>query len=281
MALWPVPSSRRITQGVSRRHNALDIGAPMGSAVVAPVSGRVTRVTRSNRGFGNNIRIVTAQGVEMVFAHLSAFGVRQGQTVRAGQIVGRVGSSGMSTGPHLHFEARRPGPDRFSGTTSTTSAINPLGFLRAARDVIKLARYPASTLGSIAAKQIVRKRTMPRQQQEQHAILSATANQLRRIGQINTFNLGRMIAQGNVQAAQSLGRSLGETAGKIFGPQAIEDITTKVVDSRASRVMFVLGGFTLMLVGLILFGGTFKDDIAEGGAKLAGLAARAAVTGGA
>jgi murein DD-endopeptidase MepM/ murein hydrolase activator NlpD len=73
--------------------------------VLAARSGVVT-ITRWVEGYGNMVAIRHKLGVSTVYAHLSAFLVREGQSVAVGQPIGRVGSTGESTGPHLHFEVR-------------------------------------------------------------------------------------------------------------------------------------------------------------------------------
>ena len=109
---------RRHPMGGQRRfHHGVDIAAPHGTPVVAAASGRVTRSTY-NSLLGNYIRISHADGYETVYAHLSRRQVQRGQRVSQGQQIGREGSTGRSTGPHLHFEIRRNG-----------STLNPETFL--------------------------------------------------------------------------------------------------------------------------------------------------------
>ncbi|MEQ1493993.1 MAG: M23 family metallopeptidase, partial [Terricaulis sp.] len=78
-------------------HPGVDIAAAMGTPVVAPADGRVMRAT-TNTDYGNMIEIDHGDGFALRYAHLSAFDVREGETVRAGQIIGRVGNSGRSSG---------------------------------------------------------------------------------------------------------------------------------------------------------------------------------------
>lgn len=110
--IWPCPSSRRITSdfgmreqpmpGASTNHNGIDIGAPTGSAIIASASGRVTTSRYSNSA-GNFIVISHGNGVSTVYMHCSALYVSEGEMVTQGQTIGAVGSTGFSTGPHLHF----------------------------------------------------------------------------------------------------------------------------------------------------------------------------------
>jgi peptidoglycan hydrolase-like protein with peptidoglycan-binding domain len=88
-----------------RFHTGVDFPAPMGTPVLAARSGVVT-ITRWVGSYGNMIAIRHELGLSTVYAHLSVFLVREGQSVAVGQPIGRVGSTGESTGPHLHFEVR-------------------------------------------------------------------------------------------------------------------------------------------------------------------------------
>jgi murein DD-endopeptidase MepM/ murein hydrolase activator NlpD len=89
-----------------RFHTGLDFPAAPGVAVTAAAAGRVTFAGPSSGGWGNLVVIAHGSGVRTMYAHLSRVSVRVGQRVAAGTRVGRVGSSGNSTGPHLHFEVR-------------------------------------------------------------------------------------------------------------------------------------------------------------------------------
>lgn len=88
---------------VSRPHEGIDVSAPMGTPIVAPAAGRVMTVTRE-RGYGNVLEIDHGNGIVTKFAHTSRIVVRPGQRVTRGQLVANVGNSGLSTGPHLHYE---------------------------------------------------------------------------------------------------------------------------------------------------------------------------------
>ena len=87
-------------------HRGVDYAGGMGSPVVAPAAGRVALVGRESEGFeihGNTIGIDHGQGVASILIHLSRIDVKEGDFVQAGQVIGAVGSSGASTGPHLHW----------------------------------------------------------------------------------------------------------------------------------------------------------------------------------
>ncbi|MBD2313308.1 M23 family metallopeptidase [Desertifilum sp. FACHB-1129] len=87
-------------------HRGVDYAGPYGSPVVAPAAGRVALVGREADGFqihGNTVGVDHGQGVTSIFLHLSQIRVREGDFVQAGQVIGTVGSTGASTGPHLHW----------------------------------------------------------------------------------------------------------------------------------------------------------------------------------
>ncbi len=101
---WPVLGS--ITQGYWYGHRAIDVGASTGSAVLAADGGFVSFAGWTDLGYGYLIVIDHANGFATYYAHLSGFYVQTGQAVDRGQVIGAVGSTGWSTGPHLHFEVR-------------------------------------------------------------------------------------------------------------------------------------------------------------------------------
>jgi murein DD-endopeptidase MepM/ murein hydrolase activator NlpD len=90
----------------NRFHTGIDYPAPSGTPVVSAGSGRVTFAGWSAGGWGNLVTVAHRGGARTLYAHLSRVAVRVGQRVEAGQRIGRVGASGRSTGPHLHFEVR-------------------------------------------------------------------------------------------------------------------------------------------------------------------------------
>lgn len=90
---------------ISRLHAGTDFGARSGSPIFAIADGTVISASYSG-GYGNRIILDHGGGLTTVYAHCSSLAVRAGQTVRQGQRIGAVGSTGLSTGPHLHFEMR-------------------------------------------------------------------------------------------------------------------------------------------------------------------------------
>ncbi len=91
--------------GGTRLHAGIDFAAPTGTPIWASKAGRVISVG-SRTGYGNTIIIDHEGPVATLYAHLSAFAVRTGDWVGSGELIGRVGNTGWSTGPHLHFEVR-------------------------------------------------------------------------------------------------------------------------------------------------------------------------------
>lgn len=100
-------SGGRKTQGI-HGHNGIDIAATPGTPVVASGNGRVivAKMGGYNGGYGNMIIITHDRGVQTVYAHLRDIYITSGQTVAQGQVIGEVGNTGRSSGPHLHFEVR-------------------------------------------------------------------------------------------------------------------------------------------------------------------------------
>jgi murein DD-endopeptidase MepM/ murein hydrolase activator NlpD len=100
---------RRYYNGVFARdyyHQGVDYAGGYGSPIVAPAAGKVVLVGTEAEGFrvhGNTIGIDHGQGVLSIFLHLSKINIREGDLVKAGQLIGAVGSTGASTGPHLHW----------------------------------------------------------------------------------------------------------------------------------------------------------------------------------
>lgn len=100
----PLPGGKYV-RGLSSRHKGVDLGAPTGTSLYAAASGRVS-IARSgwNGGYGTMVIITHDNGTRTLYAHMSKLSVSTGQYVEKGQVIGAVGSTGRSTGPHLHFE---------------------------------------------------------------------------------------------------------------------------------------------------------------------------------
>ncbi|MGB8644508.1 MAG: peptidoglycan DD-metalloendopeptidase family protein [Anaerolineae bacterium] len=98
------PVSACLSQIFWARHSGVDLAAPIGTPVYAADSGYIAVVGWDNTGYGNMILLNHGNGYMTRYGHLSAFNVEPGQAVKKGALIGRVGSTGHSTGPHLHFE---------------------------------------------------------------------------------------------------------------------------------------------------------------------------------
>ena len=101
----------------SRPHEGIDITAAYGTRIIAPAAGRVIKVGYEN-GYGIMVVIDHGYGLETRYAHMSRSAARMGQMVKRGDLLGYVGSTGLSTGPHLHYEVLRDG-----------RAVDPLRFI--------------------------------------------------------------------------------------------------------------------------------------------------------
>jgi len=100
-------------------HPGIDLRGEVGEPVRATATGRVS-VAGRYRGYGNMVEINHGNGLATRYGHLSVITVKIGQFVRIGEVVGKIGSTGRSTGPHLHYETRING-----------EAVDPQKFLRA------------------------------------------------------------------------------------------------------------------------------------------------------
>lgn len=125
---WPTPGYYRITSPYGMRvhpitkvksfHQGVDIAAPYGHDVVAGADGKVLS-TSYQGAYGNTIIVDHGGGVAVLYPHLSKYLVKPGDIVRRNQVIGKVGTSGWSTGPHIHFEVRINGEH-----------VNPMPYLR-------------------------------------------------------------------------------------------------------------------------------------------------------
>ncbi|MEG4586662.1 peptidoglycan DD-metalloendopeptidase family protein [Microcoleus sp. MOSTC5] len=119
--IWP--SKGVLTSGYGwrwgRMHKGIDIAGPIGTPIVAASDGVVTYAQWNDGGYGYLVEITHADGTETVYAHNSRILVQKGQKVAQGEQISEMGSTGFSTGPHLHFEVHPAGQ----------GAINPMAFL--------------------------------------------------------------------------------------------------------------------------------------------------------
>ena len=141
-SLWPVQGI--VTSSFGARldpinnegafHSGIDIATAMGDAVRAPADGTVVKAGFGT-GYGREVILDHGHGIQTLYAHLSGFAVVSGEDVRRGDILGYVGSSGHSTGPHLHYEVR-----------IHDTPVNPSKYLHAATR--QLASSPSATSGN-------------------------------------------------------------------------------------------------------------------------------------
>lgn len=94
---------------IRKMHTGIDFTAPQGTPIYAVGNGRVTKVRNNFSGYGKEIEIDHGYGFVTKYAHMSAFNVKKGQTVKRGECIGYVGSTGTSTGPHVHYEIIKDG----------------------------------------------------------------------------------------------------------------------------------------------------------------------------
>ena len=132
--------------GFSRMHKGIDIGAPTGTPVFAVVDG-VVRSAGWTGGYGNFIKLAHAGALMTGYGHLSRIAVGAGQHVRRGEVIGYVGSTGMSTGPHLHWEVWKNGtainPQSLSFASVATLSGEAMRAFRAKLSDLLVGRAPA------------------------------------------------------------------------------------------------------------------------------------------
>lgn len=95
----------RVTGGSSLNHKGVDLRAPLGTPVYAMNDG-VVRFTSTMRNYGKTIAIDHGNGILTIYMHLSEIGVKEGQTVKKGELLGKSGDTGYVFGPHLHLTVR-------------------------------------------------------------------------------------------------------------------------------------------------------------------------------
>jgi murein DD-endopeptidase MepM/ murein hydrolase activator NlpD len=125
-------------RGRAAMHPGIDLAGPLGTPVYATADGIVDRSEWNGGGYGNLVEIDHGQGIQTRYGHLSQRIALPGQRVHRGDLIGLMGSTGRSTGSHLHYEVRIDG-----------SAVNPVPFLQASSTFIAMQR--AATVGAPAA----------------------------------------------------------------------------------------------------------------------------------
>ena len=127
-ASWTMPVSGKLTSpfgmrvhpvlGYARMHNGIDLAAAQGTPIYATRAGKVTRTSYQAGGAGNYVSINHLDGFSSIYMHMTHYVVSEGQSVSQGQLIGYVGSTGISTGPHLHF-----------GISYAGTYVNPLAYI--------------------------------------------------------------------------------------------------------------------------------------------------------
>jgi murein DD-endopeptidase MepM/ murein hydrolase activator NlpD len=116
-------------RGGAAMHAGIDLSGPIGTPIYATADGVVTTAEYNGGGYGNLVKIDHGRGIETRYGHLSSMSVRPGDRVTRGQQIGRMGSTGRSTGSHLHYEVRIDG-----------RAVNPVPFMKSADYVLAMQR---------------------------------------------------------------------------------------------------------------------------------------------
>ena len=149
-AVTAIPSARPIRQAVNftsgfgvrsdpfrgraAMHGGIDLAGPVGTPVYATADGIVGRSEWNSGGYGNLVEINHGQGIQTRYGHLSRMIAQAGQRVRRGDLIGLMGSTGRSTGSHLHYEVRIDG-----------RAVNPVPFMQSTDTLVALQRRVANT----------------------------------------------------------------------------------------------------------------------------------------
>jgi murein DD-endopeptidase MepM/ murein hydrolase activator NlpD len=123
-------------RGRAAMHAGIDLAGPMGTPIYATADGIVGRSEWNNGGYGNLVEIDHGQGIQTRYGHLSQRIAQPGQRVRRGDLIGLMGSTGRSTGSHLHYEVRIDG-----------RAVNPVPFMQSSTTFTALQRQPVAIGG--------------------------------------------------------------------------------------------------------------------------------------
>jgi len=115
---FPLEMTLGMSQAFQGMHPGIDLRAPRGTKIVAMAEGTVIEVGRMFVGYGHYVRIAHKGTVSSLYAHMDDVEVKPGQKVERGQVLGNVGMTGWTTGPHLHFEVH-----------AGEKVVNPLGYI--------------------------------------------------------------------------------------------------------------------------------------------------------
>jgi murein DD-endopeptidase MepM/ murein hydrolase activator NlpD len=121
-------------KGRAAMHAGIDLAGPVGTPIYATADGVVGEASYNSGGYGNLVKIDHGRGIETRYGHLSSFLVRPGQRVTRGQMIGRMGSTGRSTGSHLHYEVR-----------IDSRAVNPIPFMKSSDYLVAMQRKGVGT----------------------------------------------------------------------------------------------------------------------------------------
>jgi len=286
----------RVSGGVAPGHRALDIAAPAGTPVFAARSG-IVQIGGGDPGYGNLIRVQDrATGVESLYAHLSAFAenIRSGSQVRGGQLIGYVGSTGQSSGPHLHFEVNPIGMETFAaGSRSDVAARDPLSFLGAAVQPSGLAGIlaPPRVVTTVQVKAPKSSKTPTAAEARAGGSAFGQASKTVALGAARqglegaaTGGLAQLLGLpattiGDAARAAASGgmAQIGKqkTTDRLFG--LLGGPTFGEVSSAGQRVAFALAGYSLMMVGVLVLVYSYRSEIVPVVTKTGKAAAGAAV----
>ncbi len=127
-------------RGVAAMHAGIDLSGPIGTPIHATADGVITDAGYNSGGYGNLVKIDHGRGIETRYGHLASIAIQPGQHITRGTLIGRMGSTGRSTGSHLHYEVRIDG-----------RAVNPIPLMKSADYVIALQRKSnAAAMESLA-----------------------------------------------------------------------------------------------------------------------------------
>ncbi|MFC7535771.1 M23 family metallopeptidase [Sphingomonas sp. GCM10030256] len=126
-------------RGSAAMHAGIDLAGPAGTPIYATAEGVVSSAGWHNGGYGNLIKLDHGRGIETRYAHLSSIAVRPGQRIKRGDVIGRMGSTGRSTGSHLHYEVRIDG-----------RAVNPIPFMKSTDYLVAIRSRNGAAMDQVA-----------------------------------------------------------------------------------------------------------------------------------